>query len=186
MDFTSHDGEKIWYKIWRADAPRAVIQIMTGLAETADYYEEMAKYLNQAGYSVALHEYRQHGRTRAGYGDGNLFRNYARDGAQLCSMLRASRPGLPVVLFAHSLGTTVSQIAIYEKMAQWDGIIYTGPSHAVIAPERMAELLAVTDRDILLHGADSVNVMIFPLVSSKYALSSTAALPIIMDGRFIV
>ena len=105
MDFTSHDGEKIWYKIWRADAPRAVIQIMTGLAETADYYEEMAKYLNQAGYSVALHEYRQHGRTRAGYGDGNLFRNYARDGAQLCSMLRASRPGLPVVLFAHSLGT---------------------------------------------------------------------------------
>ena len=52
-------------------------------------------------------------------------------------------------------------------MAQWDGIIYTGPSHAVIAPERMEELLAITDRDILLHGADSVNVMIFPLVFGR-------------------
>ena len=52
-------------------------------------------------------------------------------------------------------------------MTQWDGIIYTGPSHAVIAPERMEELLAVTDRDILLHGADSVNVMIFPLVFGR-------------------
>ena len=158
MDFTSHDGEKIWYKIWRADAPRAVIQIMTGLAETADYYEEMAKYLNQAGYSVALHEYRQHGRTRAGYGDGNLFRNYARDGAQLCSMLRASRPGLPVVLFAHSLGTTVSQIAIYEKMEKWDGVIYTGPSCKVMPPERKKRLLPLAENSINKYGEDSPEV----------------------------
>ena len=167
MDFTSHDGEKIWYKIWRADAPRAVIQIMTGLAETADYYEEMAKYLNQAGYSVALHEYRQHGRTRAGYGDGNLFRNYARDGAQLCSMLRASRPGLPVVLFAHSLGTTVSQIAIYEKMEKWDGVIYTGPSCKVMPPERKKRLLPLAENSISKYGEDSQNLMLYPEVFAR-------------------
>ena len=109
----------------------------------------------------------KHGRTQAEYGEGNLFRNYAKDGSSFCAILRRSFPGLPVVLFAHSLGTTVSQIAIYEKMAQWDGIMYTGPSHAVIAPERMEELLAITDRDILLHGENSVNVMIFPLVFGR-------------------
>ena len=167
MEFTSFDGEKIWYKVWEAQSPRAVIQIMTGLAEVADYYEIFAPEMVKAGYTVALHEYRKHGRTRAEYGKGNLFRNYARDGAALCAILRRSFPGLPVVLFAHSLGTTVSQIAIYEKMAQWDGIMYTGPSHAVIAPERMEELLAITDRDILLHGENSVNVMIFPLVFGR-------------------
>ena len=167
MEFTSFDGEKIWYKVWEAGSPRAVIQIMTGLAEVADYYEIFAPEMVKAGYTVALHEYRKHGRTRAEYGEGNLFRNYAKDGSSFCAILRRSFPGLPVVLFAHSLGTTVSQIAIYEKMAQWDGIIYTGPSHAVIAPERMEELLAITDRDILLHGADSVNVMIFPLVFGR-------------------
>ena len=167
MDFTSHDGEKIWYKVWKADTPRAVIQIMTGLAETADYYEEMAKYLNQAGYSVALHEYRQHGRTRAGYGDGNLFRNYARDGAQLCSMLRASRPGLPVVLFAHSLGTTVSQIAIYEKMEKWDGVIYTGPSCKVMPPERKKRLLPLAENSISKYGEDGQNLMLYPEVFAR-------------------
>ena len=167
MEFTSFDGEKIWYKVWETESPRAVIQIMTGLAEVADYYEIFAGEMVKAGYTVALHEYRKHGRTRAEYGKGNLFRNYARDGSALCGILRKAYPCLPVVLLAHSLGTTVSQIAIYEKMAQWDGIIYTGPSHAVIAPERMEELLAVTDRDILLHGADSVNVMIFPLVFGR-------------------
>ena len=167
MEFTSFDGRRIWYKVWEAQSPRAVIQIMTGLAEVADYYEIFASEMARAGYTVALHEYRKHGRTRAEYGEGNLFRSYASDGASLCGILRRSFPELPVVLFAHSLGTTVSQIAIYEKMTQWDGIIYTGPSHAVIAPERMEELLAVTDRDILLHGADSVNVMIFSLVFGR-------------------
>ena len=167
MEFTSFDGEKIWYKVWEAGSPRAVIQIMTGLAEVADYYEIFAPEMVKAGYTVALHEYRKHGRTRAEYGEGNLFRNYAKDGSSFCAILRRSFPGLPVVLFAHSLGTTVSQIAIYEKMAQWDGIMYTGPSHAVIAPERMEELLAITDRDILLHGENSVNVMIFPLVFGR-------------------
>ena len=167
MEFTSHDGKTIWYKLWEAPSPRAVIQIMTGLAEVADYYEDFANEMVKAGYTVALHEYRGHGRTRADYGESNLFRNYARDGASLNTILRTAYPGLPVVLFAHSLGTTVSQIAIYEKLTQWDGIVYTGPSHAVIDPERKEYLLGVTDRDILLHGDDATNVMIYPLVFGR-------------------
>ena len=103
MEFTSFDGEKIWYKVWEAGSPRAVIQIMTGLAEVADYYEIFAPEMVKAGYTVALHEYRKHGRTRAEYGEGNLFRNYAKDGSSFCAILRRSFPGLPVVLFAHSL-----------------------------------------------------------------------------------
>ena len=167
MEFTSHDGEKIWYKIWKSDTPRAVIQIMTGLAETSDYYEEMAGYLNRAGCSAALHEYRQHGRTRAAYGEGNLFRNYAMDGAQLCSMLRASHPGVPVILFAHSLGTTVSQIAIYEKMEKWDGIIYTGPSCKVMPPERKKRLLPLAENSISKYGEDSRNLMLYPEIFAR-------------------
>ena len=55
MEFTSFDGEKIWYKVWAAESPRAVIQIMTGLAEVADYYEIFAPEMVKAGYTVALH-----------------------------------------------------------------------------------------------------------------------------------
>ncbi len=55
MEFTSFDGEKIWYKVWEAGSPRAVIQIMTGLAEVADYYEIFAPEMVKAGYTVALH-----------------------------------------------------------------------------------------------------------------------------------
>lgn len=167
MEFISHDGETIWYKIWQAPAPRAVIQIMTGLAETSDYYEEFANYMNQAGFTVALHEYRQHGRTRAAYGDGNLFRNYARDGAQLCTMIRASRPELPVILFAHSLGTTVSQIALYEKMAKYSGIIYTGPSCKVMPPERKKKLLPLAENAIRQNGEEGQNLLLYPEIFAR-------------------
>ena len=167
MDFTSYDGEKIWYKIWKADTPRAVIQIMTGLAETSDYYEEFANYMNRAGFTVALHEYRQHGRTRAAYGDGNLFRNYARDGARLCSMIRASQPELPIILFAHSLGTTVSQIALYEKMAKYSGIIYTGPSCKVMPPERKKKLLPLAENAIRQNGEEGQNLLLYPEIFAR-------------------
>lgn len=63
MEFVSYDNQKIWYTIWEAEAPRACIQVMTGLAEMADYYEEFASVMNKAGYTVALHEFRGHGRS---------------------------------------------------------------------------------------------------------------------------
>ena len=167
MKFTSYDGEKIWYEVHRPENPRAVIQIMTGLAETHEYYEEFADRMSEAGFAVALHEFRKHGRTDAAYGSGNLFRNFARDGAQMCEILRAAYPGLPVILFAHSLVTTVSQIAIYEKMEKWDGIIFTGPSHAVIQPQRKDYLLELAERDILLYGENAENARIYPEVFGK-------------------
>ena len=167
MQFTSYDNETIWYRLWKAAKPRAVIQVMTGLAEVADYYEDFAQQMVRAGFTVALHEYRKHGRTVASYGNGNLFRNFARDGAQLCGLLRDSYPELPVVLLAHSLGTTVSQVAIFEKMARWDGIIYMGPSHAVLTPDRKESLLEAAEKDILLYGEDAENAMIFRLVFGR-------------------
>lgn len=161
MEFTSYDNEKIWYKIWNTDSPRAVIQIMTGLAETADYYDEFAEAMNAEGFTVALHEYRGHGHTRAAYGKGNLFRNYALDGAQLCSMMRLSNPGLPVILLAHSLGTTVSQVAIYEKLTRWDGIIYTGASHASLSREKWDNMMEATNSLIDRYGPDADNIMFY-------------------------
>ena len=155
MEFISYDNKKIWYTVWEAEAPRACIQIMTGLAEMADYYEEFAAVMNKAGYTVALHEFRGHGRSTDEYGEGNLFRNYARDGAQLCDMIRRTHPGLPVVLFGHSLGTTVSQIAIYEKMARWDGVMYTGPSHSTFHIGRRDELLDEVDQCISKYGPEA-------------------------------
>ena len=167
MNFTSYDNENIWYTLWEAQSPKAVIEIFTGLAETADYYEEFAQEMAKSGFSVALFEFRKHGRTTASYGEGNLFRNFALDGAKLCEMIRSSHPGIPVILFAHSLGTTVSQMAVFEHMAQWDGVIYTGASHAVIDPSRKAELLEQAEYSILKYGEDAENPVIYPEIFGR-------------------
>ena len=82
-------------------------------------------------------------------------------GAQLCDMIRRTHPGLPVVLFGHSLGTTVSQIAIYEKMARWDGVMYTGPSHSTFHIGRRDELLDEVDQCISKYGPEAESLLIY-------------------------
>ena len=47
---------------WPADdAPRAVVQILHGLAEHAGRYRRFAQVLNRKGLSVVAHDHRGHG-----------------------------------------------------------------------------------------------------------------------------
>lgn len=151
----TYDGESVYYRVWRADSPKAVIQILTGLAEVEDYYEDFARASVQEGYSVYLHEYRQFGRSRAGYGEGNLFVNYARDGAFLLDLIRKEEPGLKVFVLCHSLGTMVSQLAVYHAGARWDGIIFTGLSHNGAALENRLRQLEMAQKAIEESGPDA-------------------------------
>ena len=151
----TYDGESVYYRVWRADSPKAVIQILTGLAEVEDYYEDFARASVQEGYSVYLHEYRQFGRSRAGYGEGNLFVNYARDGAFLLDLIRKEEPGLKVFVLCHSLGTMVSQLAVYHAGARWDGMIFTGLSHNGAALENRLRQLEMAQKAIEESGPDA-------------------------------
>ena len=171
MEFISFDNERIWYTMWEADRPKATIQVVTGLAETSEYYDEFGRFMSQAGYTVVMHEFRKHAHSQAAYGEGNLFRNLARDCAQMCDVIRQMNQdrgtSLPVILFAHSIGTTVTQLAIWEKMQTWDGIIYTGPSHEVLLPSQKGPLLAKAEECIQKYGPDAENHLIYKEVFAK-------------------
>ena len=188
---TTKEGEQVYYETWPAEAPRAVIQILTGLGEMAWYYEEFAEEANRRGYSVWLHEYRKHGRSEAGYGPfsdereddreagcgeaaesrrkavygkGNIFLTFAADAAQLLEMIRRENPGKKVFLVCHSLGTGIGQFAVAKEGAHWDGIVMTGPSHRVIEPERFARLLEQAEKAIREEGPDTPSSEIYPEV----------------------
>ena len=50
-------------KKWLSDNEKAKIQIIHGLGEMSEYYEQFAEYITAKGVSVYLCEYREHGRT---------------------------------------------------------------------------------------------------------------------------
>jgi alpha-beta hydrolase superfamily lysophospholipase len=107
------DGMRIEAYAWRTDSPRAIIVIAHGAAEHALRYGRFARALNEAHIDVWAVDHRGHGQTAGvdklgDLGEGGWDAVVA-DIGQLISMAHDAHPGLPVVLFGHSMGGSVAQ-----------------------------------------------------------------------------
>lgn len=93
-----------------AGPPRAVVQINHGLAEHAARYAGFADVLAERGYAAIAHDHRGHGSTTAPDAAPALFAQHdgtARviaDVGAVHDHIRSTWPGVPVVLFGHSMG----------------------------------------------------------------------------------
>ena len=111
----SASGARLAYHRRLAEAiPRAIILICHGLAEHSRRYEGFAEARAERGYHVYAHDHRGHGETTASDTVPGMF---ARTGgcAKLVADVIAMRdfaveahPGLPVVLFGHSMGGLIA------------------------------------------------------------------------------
>ncbi|KQR63213.1 alpha/beta fold hydrolase [Acidovorax sp. Leaf160] len=125
------DGTRIATSTWSdvAGAPAGLVQIAHGLAEHGERYDRLAKALNAAGFIVHAVDHRGHGRTaRPRLGDFGAagFGGLIADVAQFGALLRAQHPGLPLFLFAHSMGSFAAQAALLDHAAVWSGVVLSG------------------------------------------------------------
>jgi alpha-beta hydrolase superfamily lysophospholipase len=113
--FTSDaDGMTLQGYCWRGGAtPRGALVIAHGAAEHALRYERFARALVQAGYAVYALDHRGHGASQgpAGLGDFGAggWDALVADLAQLIARVAFELPGIPVVLFGHSMGSFAAQ-----------------------------------------------------------------------------
>ena len=98
-----------------ANAPaRAVVQINHGLAEHAARYERFADVLAARGFHSYAHDHRGHGFTTAPdappgrFGTPSGGGKVIADVAAIHGLVRAEHPGLPVVVFGHSMGGLIA------------------------------------------------------------------------------
>jgi alpha-beta hydrolase superfamily lysophospholipase len=90
--------------------PRGVVQINHGLAEHAARYARFADFLSLRGFHTYAHDHRGHGATTASDAPPRMFAK--QDGAAkvvadidaVQDRIAADHPGLPVILFGHSMG----------------------------------------------------------------------------------
>lgn len=138
--FKASDGKDISLVVWdKTDSPKAVVQIIHGMAEHAARYDEFAQRLNAHGYIAVGDDHRAHGHTdaeRLGMAEEgkDLFRDTVRDEAEITEMLKA-RYGLPVIIFGHSYGSFVTQAYLLEHSDKIAACVLSGsarqPSIAV-------------------------------------------------------
>jgi alpha-beta hydrolase superfamily lysophospholipase len=117
---TQPDGHAIFTRLWRPEAPpRAVVQIVHGLAEHSARYARVAQALTANGYAVYAHDHRGHG-PNCPPADLGFFA--ARDGWRkllddiqaVAVRIGADYPGLPRVFLGHSMGSFLGQTYIAE------------------------------------------------------------------------
>lgn len=100
----------IHYCRWTPEGqPCGVVQIVHGIAEFVERYDEFAQFLNSLGYLVVAEDHMGHGQSIGkgsirGYFHGGWFAA-VEDTFRLMKDTMAEYPDLPYVLFGHSMGS---------------------------------------------------------------------------------
>lgn len=131
--FTSDvDGFTIQGYVWEILAPKAVVVIAHGAAEHSRRYGRFARALNAAGYEVWSLDHRGHGRSPGAEGLGDFGEGgwdaLVADIGQFIALAKAARPGLPAVLFGHSMGSAAAQQFAPDGSDTIDGLVLSGSS----------------------------------------------------------
>jgi alpha-beta hydrolase superfamily lysophospholipase len=128
---TANDHQAIDAMCWVGPDPKAVVQIVHGMAEHSARYQHVAQALVEAGYAVYAGEHRGHGQlamVKGELGDFGArgFQGLVDDMAVLTRHASARHPGLPVLMLAHSMGSMAAQIYLLEHGALLDGCALSG------------------------------------------------------------
>ncbi|MBR9909234.1 MAG: alpha/beta hydrolase [Gammaproteobacteria bacterium] len=150
FNFQAQDGLTITVYQWLAENPRAAIIIAHGAAEHAARYARVAAALVAAGYSVYAIDHRGHGATgRAGqlgvFADTDGWNRAVDDLLQLSHLVRERCPGVPMVLFGHSMGSLMTQqyVGLYGDTI--DAAVLSGSTLANAFAELIPALQAEVD-----------------------------------------
>lgn len=137
--FVDDDGVTIHYYVWRAEAPRAVVQLLHGVGEYARRYELFGQALSAAGYTVYANDHRGHGATGMEQHGGDVsklgtlgprgVRGAIAAVEKLTDIIREQAAGLPVVLFGHSLGSLFAQKMIGVHASAYDGVVLSATAY---------------------------------------------------------
>ena len=127
---SSTDGLTITAYRWEAPNAKAVVVISHGAAEHALRYERFARVLNNAGYAVWAPDHRAHGKSPGPEGLGDFgaggWDGLVADIHQVVALAKAAHPGLPVILFGHSMGAAAAQQYAPEGSRDIAALILSG------------------------------------------------------------
>jgi alpha-beta hydrolase superfamily lysophospholipase len=137
--FVDANGVTVHFYVWRAEAPRAVMQLAHGLGEYAMRYAPLARALAASGITVYANDHRGHGQTGLGQHDGDHsrlgrlgvggLRAAVADLHELTLLIRAEEPALPIYFLGHSWGSLMGQMLVNVYAADFAGVILTGTAY---------------------------------------------------------
>jgi alpha-beta hydrolase superfamily lysophospholipase len=130
------DGTPLFVRAFLPERPpKAVVQIVHGMAEHSARYRRPARALVEHAYAVYADDHRGHGKTAqrredlGHFADEGGWELVIADQLELLDEIKSRHPGLPVFLLGHSLGSYIARAAAIRNGEDWAGMVLSGTSH---------------------------------------------------------
>ena len=178
--FDSCGAGKIHYCKWMPEGqPKAVLQIIHGIAEFVERYDEFANYLTGLGYVVVAEDHMGHGQSIhedavQGYFVGGWF-TAVQDSVKLMEITREEFPGLPYVIFGHSMGSFMARTILVSHPDIAAAIICgTGWQPRAALPLVIRLVQSIRDKVGAKNPSETLQKMIFGGYNNKIQNPRTA------------
>lgn len=156
LTYKSRDRQTMLHAIrWIPDGEiKAVLQIIHGMQEYVDRYDEFANYLAERGILVIGNDHLGHGKSVGEHGTYGFFCKddpatvLVRDAHRLKKMTQEDYPGVPCFILGHSFGSFIAREYITRYGTGISGAIIQGtafmPNSAVGSLRGICNFLSVT------------------------------------------
>jgi len=124
---------KLNVRLWTSQTRsiKGVVQIIHGASEHIGRYSDFAKYLNSLGYVVIGNDHLGHGKNNLEndyiyFADSIGFHKVYEGVKTVRDYIEEHYPKLPVIMFAHSMGSFIGRYAILYDYKRYDEAIFSG------------------------------------------------------------
>lgn len=129
----SRSGIAQYRRNFEVDNPTAHVLMLHGIAEHSGRYEHIGATFAEAGFAVQTYDHYGHGRSGGVRGHIPSFDTFLDDVEDNLAELAES--GLPVILFAHSMGGLIATAYAVSDRPQPDVLLLSGPALGAEVPK---------------------------------------------------
>ena len=113
------------------ESPKGIVQLVHGMAEHKNRYEEMMSFLAENGYVCVCHDHRGHGESMRNAEEKGWFGDYdgravVEDTVAVTEYAKKNYPNLPLTLFGHSMGSLIVRCYVQEHDDLIDKLVVCG------------------------------------------------------------
>lgn len=174
--FDSRDGKSRIHAVrWMPDSQDrvvCVVQVVHGMAEYAERYEEFAQFMTDRGIVVTAEDHLGHGRS---VGEKGLYGYFCeqdpatvlvRDVHRLKKMTQELYPGVPYVILGHSMGSFITRNYMYRYGTGIAAAVVMGTGMQSMAVLKLSKAVAWLQK--VFCGPDHVSRLIDRLAFGSY------------------
>ncbi len=147
-DSSTHKNRIHARKCLPGTKPRAVIQIVHGIAEYIDRYDDFMSFLAQNGFVAVGNDHLGHGKSISSpaelgfFAENDGWNRVVDDMDGLRNIMHQEYPDLPYIFFGHSMGSFLTRTYIIENPDKYDAAIISGTGQQAKALVLSGYLLA--------------------------------------------